>query len=250
MREYLIVLSTGFVALLAGGEPRDGEFFRGGDSLERGDRDCGRESEPPTDVPGLVGGPGEITPGRSVGLPPGLPAEVDELVWADMDAAPCSCLPSPSIWRPCSGFPDCPGCPSGDGSESSASGSDDAIPVPGLRIGNSSSAFIDALADPGFRNGNSSSSRVIGIGIGLEMVPRIDLRPALARPAVEPDFPNLLGMLIGADYRSAGCGELAGREKEKVGRRWTEVAGNFAVHTEPSDHEQKKRNLRRSDAES
>jgi hypothetical protein len=61
-------------------------------------------------------------------------------------------------------------------------------------MGNSSSAVTDALADPGFRIGNSLSSGVIGIGIGAEMVPRIDLCRVLARAAVEPDFPKILGM--------------------------------------------------------
>jgi hypothetical protein len=49
-----------------------------------------------------------------------------------------------------------------------------------------------------FRIGNSSSPNVLEIGIGPEMVPRIDLRPGLARPVVEPDFPKMLGMVIGA----------------------------------------------------
>lgn len=47
--------------------------------------------------------------------------------------------------------------------------------------------------------GNSSSSGLVGIGIGAEMVPRIDLCRvlALARPAVEPDLPKILGMAVG-----------------------------------------------------
>ena len=78
--------------------------------------------------------------------------------------------------------------------------------APGVRIGNSSSAVTDALADPGFRIGNSSSSGLLGIGIGAEMVPRIDLCRVLARPAVEPDFPKILGMSDGVGGRSVGSG--------------------------------------------
>lgn len=78
--------------------------------------------------------------------------------------------------------------------------------APGVRIGNSSSAVTDALADPGFRIGNSSSSGLLGIGIGAEMVPRIDFCRVLARPAVEPDFPKILGMSDGVGGRSVGSG--------------------------------------------
>lgn len=92
------------------------------------------------------------------------------------------------------------------------------MPVPGLRIGNSSSAAADALADTGFRIGNSSASGVLGIGIGAEMVPRIDLWRDLARLAVEPDFPNMLGMLSAVDGdRRRGYAERGG-SRERVGR--------------------------------
>jgi len=68
-----------------------------------------------------------------------------------------------------------------------------AMPVPGFRIGNSSSGEVKAFAEPGFRIGNSSSSIALGIGMGAEMVPRMDfgagLRPGLARP--EPDFQSV-----------------------------------------------------------
>jgi hypothetical protein len=68
-----------------------------------------------------------------------------------------------------------------------------AIPVPGFRIGNSSSGEVKAFAEPGFRMGNSSSSIALGIGMGAEMVPRMDfgagLRAGLARP--EPDFQSV-----------------------------------------------------------
>lgn len=47
---------------------------------------------------------------------------------------------------------------------------------------------------PKNRTGNSlSSSRVFGIGIGPDIVPRMDLLPALTRPAFEPDF-HMLGI--------------------------------------------------------
>jgi hypothetical protein len=87
------------------------------------------------------------------------------------------------------------------------SGKGVAIPVPGSRIGKSSSSSgaTDVFAEPGFRIGNSSSSGDFGIGIGAEMVPRIDLCRDLARPAppaVEPDFPNILGMVAGVVYMS------------------------------------------------
>ena len=65
-----------------------------------------------------------------------------------------------------------------------------AMPVPGFRIGNSSSGEVKAFADPGFRIGNSSSSMELGMGMGAEIVPRMDLGAGfgagLARP--EPDF--------------------------------------------------------------
>jgi hypothetical protein len=49
--EYLTVLSTGFVALLAGGETLDGETPSGevfrGEGWYDGDRDAGRDAERP-----------------------------------------------------------------------------------------------------------------------------------------------------------------------------------------------------------
>lgn len=58
--------------------------------------------------------------------------------------------------------------------------------MPGWRMGNSSSGEVMALEEPGFRMGNSSSpsSRAVGIGIGADIVPRIDLRPDLVRLAL------------------------------------------------------------------
>jgi hypothetical protein len=56
----------------------------------------------------------------------------------------------------------------------------------------------------------------LGIGIGAEMVPRIDLCRVLARPAVEPDFPNILGMAVGAGCRAGIDGDRV-VEKEKDG---------------------------------
>jgi hypothetical protein len=47
----------------------------------------------------------------------------------------------------------------------------------------------------------------MGIGIGAEMVPRMDLCRVLARPAVEPDFPKMLGMAAGARCRSVVKGD-------------------------------------------
>jgi hypothetical protein len=91
--------------------------------------------------------------------------------------------------------------------------------TPGARIGKSSSAVVDVLEDPGFRIGNSSSSGLLGIGIGAEMVPRMDLCRVLARPAVEPDFPKMLGMAGGV----GGCKlEGDGDERMEDGR---EVGG-------------------------
>jgi hypothetical protein len=77
------------------------------------------------------------------------------------------------------------------------------MPAPGCRTGNSSSGFVAAFAEPGFRIGNSSSSNPVGIGIGAEMVPRIDLlRPGLAR-LTAPDFQRLGMAFELAYYREA-----------------------------------------------
>jgi hypothetical protein len=110
--------------------------------------------------------------------------------------------------------------------------------VPGKRIGNSSSAAVDALADPGFRIGNSSSTGLVGIGIGAEMVPRMDLCRVLARPAVEPDFPKILGMAVGAGWRSVKGGDRVMGKEEEGGRGRTEVVDKAVVHSEPSARRQ------------
>ena len=80
--EYLIVLSTGFVALLAGGEARAGETDSGealcGEGPWGGDRDAGRDAGRTTGVLGPLGGAGGgvdggsglISRARSVRLPP------------------------------------------------------------------------------------------------------------------------------------------------------------------------------------
>lgn len=91
----------------------------------------------------------------------------------------------------------CSGASSGDDREPSVAGWGDATSGPGERIGNSSSAARDALADPGFRTVNPSSMGAAGIGMGAEMVPRMDLCPDLERPTVEPDFPKMAGMTLG-----------------------------------------------------
>jgi len=46
-----------------------------------------------------------------------------------------------------------------------------------------------------FWKGKSPSVGDVGIGIGAEIVPRMDLCRDLARPRVDPDFPNRLGMM-------------------------------------------------------
>ena len=105
-------------------------------------------------------------------------------------------------------------------SDSAGGGTGLAMPAPGCRIGNSSSTVVTAFAEPGFRIGNSSSSRVLCMGIGAEMVPRIDLlRPGLARPAVF----QRLGILFDLAYRqqAAGDGEksLEGEGRGNVVKR-------------------------------
>lgn len=59
------------------------------------------------------------------------------------------------------------------------------------------------MMDPGNLIGNSSSSGVEGMGMGADIVPRIDFCPGLARPAVGPGLPGLpkrLGMVAGRGY--------------------------------------------------
>jgi hypothetical protein len=220
--EYLMVLSTGFVALLVGGEAREGEAARGefflGEGWFGGDRDAGRDAGRDGgrcvggSGGGVEGGSGRVSRAKSVRLP-AEPPLMEEAAGACI--LPCSWprsvllselgSPSPVCWCCCSPSARSPACSadcSGDSAGPSVGGRVVAIPVPGLRIGNSSSVAIDALADPGFRIGNSSSSGVLGIGIGAEMVPRMDLFRGLARPAVEPDFPKMLGMAAGARCRS------------------------------------------------
>lgn len=131
---------------------------------------------------------------------------------------------------------------SGDDPGPSDGGSGIAIPVPGVRIGNSSSAVIDALADPGFRIGNSSSSGLLGIGIGAEIVPRIDLCRVLARPAVEPGFPKMLGMLM---VRTGGRLVVYGRQSfggtgsraGEGGQRWLIRLPATPSHLRTANHQ-------------
>jgi hypothetical protein len=100
------------------------------------------------------------------------------------------------------------------GIASSDGGTGLAMPAPGCRIGNSSSRFAAAFAEPGFRIGNSSSSNPVGIGIGAEMVPRIDLlRPGLARLAA-PDFQRL-GMAFELAYCRKATGDYGKVAKGK-----------------------------------
>lgn len=98
-----------------------------------------------------------------------------------------------------------------------------AMPVPGFRIGNSSSGEVKAFAEPGFRMGNSSSSMALGMGMGAEMVPRMDfgagLGAGLARP--EPDFQSV-GIVAcetgrGAKLRCATNEERSRRDKIGAG---------------------------------
>lgn len=72
--------------------------------------------------------------------------------------------------------------------------------LPGLRIGNSSSSVVVAMPVPGFRIGNSSSSIRLGMGIGADILPRMDWWPDFGRPdfgrlALEPDFHRLTFMV-------------------------------------------------------
>jgi hypothetical protein len=81
--------------------------------------------------------------------------------------------------------------------------------------------------------GNSSSSGVVGIGIGAEMVPRIDLCRvlALARPAVEPDLPKILGMAVGEGWKPGiNNGGIMERE-EQDGCGWAKVVDKAVVYS-------------------
>jgi hypothetical protein len=67
------------------------------------------------------------------------------------------------------------------------------------------------------------------------MVPRIDLCRVLARPAVEPDFPNMLCMAVGTGCKSG----VDGYGKEGGGRASGQRRFDKAVVTlEPSAYHQ------------
>lgn len=83
-------------------------------------------------------------------------------------------------------------------------------PVPGLLVSKSSSAVTVVLIDMRFWKGKSPPTGDVGIGIGAEIVPRMDLCRDLARPRVDPDFPNRLGMVdqwIAGSLRKMAAGE-------------------------------------------
>jgi hypothetical protein len=126
----------------------------------------------------------------------------------------CACASACGI-RGCLGVD---GSCSGEELDVSASsgGTGLAMPVPGLRIGNSSSFDVVAMPVPGTLIGNSSSSTALGIGIGPEMVPRMDLWPVFGRPAFEPLFQ--IGMVPGGQTVVPDCrvglnGKLAARSQ-------------------------------------
>lgn len=58
-------------------------------------------------------------------------------------------------------------------------------------MGNSSSGDLSTKPVPGLRMGNSSSSAALGIGIGFEILPRMDDVPGRDRPGLagEADAP-------------------------------------------------------------
>lgn len=72
-----------------------------------------------------------------------------------------------------------------------------AIPVPLWRMGNSSSGLFVARLEPGFRMGNSSSSAGCGIGIGPEILPRMEWA-GRGRPC-PADVEGLLKMFMAMD---------------------------------------------------
>ena len=99
------------------------------------------------------------------------------------------------------------------------------MPVPGFRMGNSSSTIVAAFIELGFLMGNSSSSGAPCIGIGADMVPRIDLRPGLARPG--PAF-HKLGIAC------VECGPLADYGRSKSDRRKRGNNGDTAARLSQS----------------
>lgn len=251
--EYLMLLSTGFVARLVGNESCGGELLCDED-LAGGDRDARRDAGCSTGVAGPVseagggvdGGSCRLPPprSRSVGLLTDAPKKADGPAGVGSRWSSCSCSPcswAATLSRPCPPSSGCSAGSPGGGLGSSAGGTGEAKPVPGFRIGNSSSA-VDSFATPGLLVGNSPPFGGLGIGIGAEIVPRIDLCRGLARPAVEPDFPNMLGILVGAAGKPAGDGD--GRQsdwvmgkREEAERRWAQAVDNKAlVRPEPSDH--------------
>ena len=91
-----------------------------------------------------------------------------------------------------------------------------AMPVPRRRIGNSSSAVLVAIPVPGFRMGNSSSSVGLAMGIGPDILPRMDWWWLLGRGAWPLDLKRLTFMLA----RARGFGiSSTGRDTNKSARR-------------------------------
>jgi len=64
------------------------------------------------------------------------------------------------------------------------------MPLPGSRIGTSSSFVVEAMPGPELRMGKASSVG-LNIGIGPDILPRMDWRPVLGRPVLELDFQRL-----------------------------------------------------------
>lgn len=91
----------------------------------------------------------------------------------------CCCSCSRSCW----------GCSSSE-SVSSGRGVILAMPLPGSRIGTSSSFVVEAMPGPELRMGKASSVG-LNIGIGPDILPRMDWRPVLGRPVLELDFQRL-----------------------------------------------------------
>ena len=96
----------------------------------------------------------------------------------------CACCPS--VGRASASFP-------------SAGGGLATAVLPGRRMGNSSSdgGLGAANVVPGLRIGNSSSSVGLAIGIGPDILPRMDWRPeVLDRDGLEPDLKRLTFMML------------------------------------------------------
>ncbi len=80
-------------------------------------------------------------------------------------------------------------------------------------MGNSSSGGRLAKVEPGFRMGKSSSSIELLIGIGPEILPRMDCWPALCRPGPELDL-NKLTLIVG----TAGAPVTTREDEDEVGK--------------------------------